>query len=103
MFHADLPHTRSFKKWVFGKYFKGLNSFLGSPHETRCRYTSSKNNEPLELIKGNMALKKCKECKKEVSTKAKNCPHCGAKKPTENKFLSFIVGVGVVVFFCLAF
>lgn len=26
-----------------------------------------------------MALKKCKECGKEVSTKADKCPHCGAK------------------------
>ena len=25
-----------------------------------------------------MALKKCKECGKEVSSKAKNCPNCGA-------------------------
>jgi hypothetical protein len=25
-----------------------------------------------------MALTKCKECKKEVSTKADKCPHCGA-------------------------
>jgi hypothetical protein len=29
-----------------------------------------------------MALKPCKECKQEVSTKAKSCPHCGAKNPT---------------------
>lgn len=29
-----------------------------------------------------MALKPCKECKQEVSTKAKSCPNCGAKKPT---------------------
>ena len=26
-----------------------------------------------------MALKKCKECGKEVSTKAKSCPNCGAQ------------------------
>ncbi|MGP0851725.1 zinc ribbon domain-containing protein [Serratia sp. CY83950] len=26
-----------------------------------------------------MALKKCKECKHEVSTSAQTCPHCGAK------------------------
>ena len=26
-----------------------------------------------------MALKKCKECGNEVSTKAEKCPHCGAK------------------------
>ena len=28
-----------------------------------------------------MALTKCKECKKEVSTTAKTCPHCGVKDP----------------------
>lgn len=28
-----------------------------------------------------MALTKCKECKKEVSTQAKTCPHCGVKDP----------------------
>ncbi|MCY1210824.1 hypothetical protein D9M69_142590 [compost metagenome] len=28
-----------------------------------------------------MALVKCKECKKEVSNKAKLCPHCGVKNP----------------------
>ena len=28
-----------------------------------------------------MALTKCKECKKEVSTSAKTCPHCGVKDP----------------------
>jgi len=27
-----------------------------------------------------MAIKKCKECGKDVSTKADNCPHCGAKQ-----------------------
>ena len=27
-----------------------------------------------------MALRKCKECGKEVSTKADLCPHCGAKQ-----------------------
>ncbi|WP_423359080.1 hypothetical protein [Pseudomonas citronellolis] len=28
-----------------------------------------------------MALKKCKECKKDVSSKAKTCPHCGISNP----------------------
>lgn len=28
-----------------------------------------------------MALKPCKECKKEVSSSAKVCPHCGIKDP----------------------
>lgn len=29
-----------------------------------------------------MALTACTECKKEVSTKAKVCPHCGVPHPT---------------------
>jgi len=29
-----------------------------------------------------MSLKKCKECGKDVSTKAGKCPHCGAKLKT---------------------
>lgn len=28
-----------------------------------------------------MAMTKCKECKKEVSTTAKKCPHCGTSNP----------------------
>lgn len=28
-----------------------------------------------------MALTKCKECKKDVATSAKACPHCGVKNP----------------------
>ncbi|MCY4244072.1 MAG: zinc ribbon domain-containing protein, partial [Gammaproteobacteria bacterium] len=28
-----------------------------------------------------MALSKCKECGKKVSSTAKKCPHCGVKKP----------------------
>ena len=30
-----------------------------------------------------MALKPCRECKKEVSTEAEMCPRCGAQRPTE--------------------
>lgn len=36
-----------------------------------------------------MALKICKECKKEVSSKAKTCPNCGAPVPQN-------VGVGTI-------
>ena len=32
-----------------------------------------------------MALSKCVECGKEVSTLAKTCPHCGAPKPALKK------------------
>ncbi|WP_051219408.1 DUF4875 domain-containing protein [Oceanobacter kriegii] len=41
-----------------------------------------------------MAMTKCKECKKEVSSKAKTCPHCGIKKPGEK--LSDAIG-GLIV------
>ncbi len=48
-----------------------------------------------------MALKQCKECGKEVSTKATSCPHCGAvlKKPRQGIgcggliLIVFIIGV----------
>lgn len=32
-----------------------------------------------------MAMKPCRECKTEVSTEAKTCPHCGTPKPTTRK------------------
>lgn len=32
-----------------------------------------------------MALKTCKECKKEVSSSAKTCPHCGVSNPAESE------------------
>ncbi|MEZ4846734.1 MAG: hypothetical protein R2877_07330 [Bdellovibrionota bacterium] len=37
-----------------------------------------------------MALKICKECKKEVSSKAKTCPNCGAPVPQN-------VGYGTII------
>lgn len=30
-----------------------------------------------------MALKSCRECKRDVSTEAKTCPHCGVTNPTK--------------------
>ncbi|SPR99535.1 zinc ribbon domain-containing protein [Cupriavidus taiwanensis] len=48
-----------------------------------------------------MALVKCKECKKEVSSKAKLCPHCGVKNPSvgtkETLVGLFVVLMGVVM------
>ena len=46
-----------------------------------------------------MALVKCKECGKEVSTKADACPNCGAKvkKPTGCGTLIVVTLVGVLV------
>ncbi len=41
-----------------------------------------------------MALKKCVECGKEISSSAKICPHCGKRNPTISslqKFITFIL------------
>lgn len=44
-----------------------------------------------------MALIKCKDCKKEFSTDAKRCPHCGANKPIKRwsgkTLLIILVGI----------
>jgi hypothetical protein len=32
-----------------------------------------------------MALKPCRECRAQVSTEAKSCPHCGVKSPTVSR------------------
>ena len=40
-----------------------------------------------------MALKQCKECHQEVSTKAKRCPHCGV--PVKNGVNGWLVILGV--------
>ena len=44
-----------------------------------------------------MSLKKCKECGNEVSTKAKNCPKCGAPVKTNVSCLGAI-GIIILVF-----
>lgn len=41
-----------------------------------------------------MAMVKCKECKKDVSSKAKVCPHCGVKDPA----VTTMAMIGAVVF-----
>ncbi len=47
-----------------------------------------------------MALKKCKECGKEISSKAKVCPSCGAKNKTRSKLGGFLavilIGIGLI-------
>ena len=50
-----------------------------------------------------MALKPCKECKNQVSVKAKTCPHCGVKNPAISAkehavgclFIVILIAVGV--------
>jgi hypothetical protein len=44
-----------------------------------------------------MALVKCKECGENVSTKATNCPKCGAKAPKKTSPLTWAV-LGLIVF-----
>jgi|LSQX01.3.fsa_nt_gb RNA polymerase subunit RPABC4/transcription elongation factor Spt4 len=51
-----------------------------------------------------MALKPCKGCSKEVSTKAKTCPNCGIKNPggsAKNKFVR-VFGLIVIVLVAIA-
>lgn len=46
-----------------------------------------------------MALQPCKECKKEISTKAKTCPHCGVKDPgvtTKDVLFGVVILVAIV-------
>jgi hypothetical protein len=44
-----------------------------------------------------MGLKPCVECKKEVSTSAKACPHCGKKNPTVGPGAKVVSGVIVAL------
>jgi hypothetical protein len=46
-----------------------------------------------------MAVVKCRECGKEVSDKAKSCPHCGVARPApESKFGLYLkLGFGAVL------
>jgi hypothetical protein len=51
-----------------------------------------------------MALKKCKECGKEVSTEAKYCPHCGAHVKTTIGCLAWAVIIfGVLILLGMIF
>lgn len=53
-----------------------------------------------------MALKPCRECKKEISTEAKTCPHCGVSNPATSSMVlsvirvSAVVIVGIVIWRC---
>lgn len=50
-----------------------------------------------------MALKECKECGQEVSTKADTCPNCGVNDPTTStlsKIVSTIIGFVILGWFC---
>ena len=45
-----------------------------------------------------MALTTCNECKKEISTDAKVCPHCGTTKPHQkiSTFWLWVIGIFIV-------
>lgn len=45
-----------------------------------------------------MAIGKCRECGKDVSTEAKTCPHCGASNPIEGSVGRFTTAIAI----CLA-
>lgn len=47
-----------------------------------------------------MAMKKCKECGNEVSTKAESCPNCGAVLKKKTGCLGYI-GAGILIFIVL--
>ena len=48
-----------------------------------------------------MALTKCRECEKEVSTTAEKCPHCGAILPGESKKALKVRNVIVIAAFVI--
>jgi len=43
-----------------------------------------------------MAMKKCKECKHDVSSSAKTCPHCGVANPGRSA-KEFVIGLVVLL------
>jgi Zn finger protein HypA/HybF involved in hydrogenase expression len=49
-----------------------------------------------------MALIKCKECQKEVSSEAVTCPHCGVKiNDSQGMKLGNKIGIMLIVFMVL--
>ena len=48
-----------------------------------------------------MALKKCSECGKEISSEAKICPNCGKKQITIGKVISWIA-FGILVIWIIS-
>jgi hypothetical protein len=48
--------------------------------------------------RGAMALRPCKECKKEISSEAKVCPHCGKKQHGSIAGVGCLIIIGLLVF-----
>ncbi|HID9470928.1 TPA: DUF2511 domain-containing protein [Serratia liquefaciens] len=79
---------------------------MNSHHASQFPASSSRfQANSLGRGKHTVPLKNCKECKKEVSTTAKACPHCGAKNPAQGKVAETILGlfgfaiIGIVLYF----
>lgn len=52
-----------------------------------------------------MALKKCRECGKEISSTAKACPHCGASPKKRTSLVTTTLTIAVTcaaLFWCMA-
>jgi RNA polymerase subunit RPABC4/transcription elongation factor Spt4 len=45
-----------------------------------------------------MATTKCLDCKKEVSTTADKCPHCGSNVPSYTKGILMLVSFGLALY-----
>ena len=50
-----------------------------------------------------MSIVNCTECNKEISDKAKSCPHCGAKKKASWLWLKLLIGIPVGLFLLMMF
>jgi|OM-RGC.v1.035162127 hypothetical protein len=51
-----------------------------------------------------MAIIKCKECKKEISSSAKECPHCGFRKYQMGcltKLIIIVIGITLACYFLI--
>ncbi|MDM5264763.1 zinc ribbon domain-containing protein [Sulfurovum sp. XTW-4] len=48
-----------------------------------------------------MGMIKCKECKSEISNKAKTCPQCGAPVPQKTSFLTWIFLISIIAIFLI--
>ncbi|WP_407645855.1 zinc-ribbon domain-containing protein [Halomonas salipaludis] len=44
-----------------------------------------------------MSLAKCRSCEKEVSTTARQCPHCGRPSPSTSPWTMIIIYILTVV------
>jgi len=46
-----------------------------------------------------MAMTKCRECGKDVSSSARRCPQCGADDPDKTGYyVSFAITLGIIAF-----